>query len=138
MKRNEQGGATIEIAIIAPVLILMLLMVVAFGRVTSASGDVDGAARDAARAASLRDDKASAVVAAEKAAASSLQSGSASCRSHQTQVDVSHFGAGGYVAVDVTCKTDLSDLSLLRLPGSKSIHSRFVSVVDTYSTRSTS
>jgi len=44
---------SVEIAIIAPGLMLLLLLVVAAGRVVEVQGHIDGAARDAARAASL-------------------------------------------------------------------------------------
>ena len=44
---------SVELAVIAPGLIVLLLLVGAGGRVVEVQGHIDGAARDAARAASL-------------------------------------------------------------------------------------
>ncbi len=129
---GERGGATIELTLLTPLLILMLLMVVSFGRIAYARGAVDGAARDAARAASLHRDAPSAVAAARSAADASLQTGKASCVSHDVSVDTASFRAGGVVAVDVTCTASLGDLALLRIPGTKTITAHSVAVIDTY------
>ena len=44
---------TVEFVLLGPLLLLLLLFLVLAGRVVEAHGQVDGAARDAARAASL-------------------------------------------------------------------------------------
>ncbi len=49
----DRGSMTVELAVIAPGLILLLLLIGAAGRVVESQGHIDGAARDAARAASL-------------------------------------------------------------------------------------
>ena len=51
--RREHGSMSVELVVIAPGLIGLLLLVGAGGRVVEAQGHLDGAARDAARAASL-------------------------------------------------------------------------------------
>src|SRR6266436_8254684 len=51
--RREHGSMSVELVVIAPGLIGLLLLVGAGGRVVEAQGHVDGAARDAARSASL-------------------------------------------------------------------------------------
>jgi Flp pilus assembly protein TadG len=132
MKRTERGGATIEMTLIAPLLILMLLLVVGFGRVAYSRGQVDGAARDGARAASIARSESAATEAARKAVSAHLQASSATCRTYDVGVDTSQFEPGGWVAVDVTCNVSLGDLSLLRIPGTKSVHERFVSPIDLY------
>jgi Flp pilus assembly protein TadG len=50
---RERGSMSVELAVIIPALILLLLLVALGGRLVMARGAVDGAARDAARAASL-------------------------------------------------------------------------------------
>ena len=52
---REQGSMSVELVVIAPGLIGLLLLVGAGGRVVEAQGHLDGAARDAARAASQAD-----------------------------------------------------------------------------------
>lgn len=131
-RRTEAGGVTVEMTILAPLLILLLLLVVGFGRIVLAREQVDAAARDASRAASLVRSAGAASAAADTAARASLEEGSVSCRNADVTVDTSSFQPGGWVAVDVTCAVDMADLSLLRLPGSKLVHSRFVSTIDTY------
>ncbi|MGO4459972.1 TadE/TadG family type IV pilus assembly protein, partial [Streptomyces sp. M-16] len=51
--REDRGSYSVETVILAPAIIALMLLMIAFGRITDASGAVDGAARAAARAASL-------------------------------------------------------------------------------------
>ena len=51
--RRERGSLSVELVIVTPGLVLLLLLVGAAGRVVGAQGHLDGAARDAARAASI-------------------------------------------------------------------------------------
>lgn len=55
-RQDESGGVTVELVLLTPLLLLMLLFVVALGRTVSARLDVDGAAAQAARAASIARD----------------------------------------------------------------------------------
>ena len=50
---REAGNAALELVILAPVIVLLICMVIAAGRVAIAKGSVDAAARDAARQASI-------------------------------------------------------------------------------------
>ncbi len=52
--RGEGGSVALEMAILTPALLVMLFVVVAAGRISSAKNDVTNAAADAARAGSLR------------------------------------------------------------------------------------
>src|SRR5579863_3700910 len=51
---SERGSMAVEFALLAPVFIVLMLLLVLGGRVIEAQGQVDGAARDAARAASVQ------------------------------------------------------------------------------------
>src|SRR5437879_755968 len=96
--RDERGGATVELTLVAPMLILLLVFAVALGRLVEARARVDGAARDAARAASISRSPAAAIVVAEQTATATLASAGASCRQVQTATDTSAFRPGGWVA----------------------------------------
>lgn len=130
--RSERGSASAELALLTPVLIVVLLLMVGLGRIARGRADVDSAARDAARAASLARSPEAARVLAEDAAAATLATEGLPCRHFQVEVDVADFRPGGLVAADVSCAVDLADLTLLRLPGSRTLTARSVSVVDRF------
>jgi Flp pilus assembly protein TadG len=129
---EERGSATTELVLLTPLVVGLLLMIVAFGRFAQSRSDVDEAARDAARAASIARSTTSARTAAEQAAAATLQAGGVSCRTMTVDLDLTDFRPGGNVAAHIACVTDLADVSLLRLPGSKTFSATSVSVIDTY------
>jgi Flp pilus assembly protein TadG len=56
MSRRERGQATVELALVLPVIVLLLLAVLQVALVARASVLVAGAARDAARAAAIDGD----------------------------------------------------------------------------------
>ena len=51
---GERGSVAVEVAVIAPALIFLMLLVVFAGKVAEANGNVVRASSEAARAASLR------------------------------------------------------------------------------------
>jgi Flp pilus assembly protein TadG len=129
---TEEGSATAELVILTPLLILFLLLVVAFGRLAGARGDVDGAAAQAARAASIARDPTSASAAATQTAQATLGSEHVTCAHLAVAVDTTSFTPGGNVAVTVTCAVNLSTLTGLHLPASETIAERFVEPIDRY------
>jgi len=132
LRRDETGGVVAELVLLTPLLILVLLFVVALGRLAGARIDVNGAAAQAARAASIARDPTTAIAMAQQTAAAALGSDNVTCAQLSVSTDTAQFQPGGLVAVTVTCTVSLSDLTGLRLPASESISSRFVEVVDTY------
>ncbi|MFJ6837479.1 TadE/TadG family type IV pilus assembly protein [Streptomyces sp. NPDC091209] len=70
--RRDRGLSTIEVVILAPVMILFILVLVAFGQLVNGRGALDGAARDAARAGSIQKDHGTAMAEARKAAEADL------------------------------------------------------------------
>ncbi|WP_214408770.1 TadE/TadG family type IV pilus assembly protein [Sphaerisporangium fuscum] len=96
----------VETVFLAPVLLLFLMFLVGAGRVVEAQGEVNGAARDAARAASVQRTFTAARSAAEQAAGSSLRGQCAPL------VSLSHddWKAGGSVRAAVTCELKLGFL----------------------------
>ena len=134
--RDESGSVAAELVLLTPLLILMLLFVVALGRLSGARLEVDGAAAQAARAASIARDPGTAVVMATQTATAALGSDHVTCAQLTVSTDTAQFVPGGSVAVTVTCHVALSDLTGLRLPVAESVTSRATAVVDTF--RSTS
>ncbi len=130
--RSEDGSVAVEVAVLAPALVALLLLVVFAGRVSQADGDVRRAASTAARAASMRQDTFAAEDAARETAAANLRASGVVCGSLDTAVDTSRFGAGGTVAVTVRCTASMVDVSLLGVPGSRTFTARSVEVVDRY------
>ena len=132
LHRDERGSVTVELVLLTPLLILLLLFVVALGRLSGARLDVDGAAAQAARAASIARDPTTATAMAQQTATAALGSDHVTCAQLTVNTDTSQFAPGGSVAVTVTCHVALSDLTGLRLPASESVTSTASSVVDTY------
>jgi Flp pilus assembly protein TadG len=132
VRRDEAGSVATELVLLTPLLILMLLFVVALGRTVSARLDVDGAAAQAARAASIARDPSTATAMAQETATTALGSDGVTCGHLTVTTDTAQFAPGGQVAVTVTCSVGLSDLTGLRLPASESVSSTATSVIDVY------
>lgn len=129
---GERGSAVVELTILTPIVILLLMFVVAGGRILQASNDVRGAAGAAARAASLRDLDGAATLDAKATAREALAARGRSCREFRVTADVSRLHPGGEVSVTVACRVDLSDLGFLGVPGSRIVSARASEVVDRY------
>ncbi|WP_278249097.1 TadE/TadG family type IV pilus assembly protein [Streptosporangium minutum] len=103
---GERGSLTAETVMLAPVFLLFMLFLVGAGRLVEAQGEVNGAARDAARAASVERTLSDAEDAADRAAKESL--------SGECEPEVSLAGTdwkeGALVRVEVTCSLDLGFL----------------------------
>ena len=130
--RDERGAVATELVLLTPLLILILLFVVALGRLAGARINVDGAAAQAARAASIATTPGEATAAAQQAATAALGADHVTCATLQVATNTARFAPGGSVTVTVTCAVALSDLSGLRLPTAEQVSSTAASVVDTY------
>jgi Flp pilus assembly protein TadG len=131
-RRDERGGAAVELTLVTPLLVLLLLFVVSSGRLARARMIVDGAAAGAARAASLGRSPAEATIRARDAAESELSEQGLACAGRSVEVDTAEFRAGGSVGVTVTCTVSLADVTGFGLPGERRITQTFVAPVDTY------
>ncbi|MFE5108380.1 TadE family protein [Streptomyces sp. NPDC056663] len=134
--RRDRGSYAVETAVLAPVMIALLLLMVAFGRVIDADGAVDSAARAAARAASLERDAGSAQNKAQAAAARSLEGEGITCQTSSVVVDTAGYsldiGVDANVTASIACTADLSDIGLPGLPGSKTLRASWTSPIDTF------
>jgi len=132
LRRDESGSVTAELVLLTPLLILLLLFVVALGRLAGARLEVDGAAAQAARAASIAQSPSSATAMAQQTATAALSSDHVTCAQLSVDTDTSRFTPGGSVGVTVTGTVNLGDLTGLRLPSAETISSQSTSVIDTY------
>lgn len=134
--RRDRGSVSLELAILAPVMLLLLAFVVLAGRVAIAGNTVTTVAGNAAREASLARSAGAASAAGRAAARAGLAAQSVQCQSGGTvTVDVSGFGAaagvaGQAVVVTVDCVVTLSDLALPGVPGTRTLTERAVSPID--------
>lgn len=118
---RERGSVTAtELVILVPLFMMLFLLVVFCGRLINAKGVVEGAARDAVRAASIARSAGDAAAAADTAASTDL-AGMGGARCAFNGATVSGWAPGGQVVVEVSCTISLSDLSMLGIPGSKTI-----------------
>lgn len=128
----DRGSASVELVLVTPVLLVLLLFVVALGRLADARAQVDGAARDAARSASIARGPDSALTGAEAAAEARLVEGGVTCRHLDVQVEVGTLHPGETVTASVSCDVDFGDLTLLGVPGSRAVTARAAEVYDAY------
>ncbi|WP_435107150.1 TadE/TadG family type IV pilus assembly protein [Nocardiopsis synnemataformans] len=129
---GDRGSASAELALLTPILIAIALLVMLAHRIITSTMAVDTIAHAAARAATLERTPASASTAAEAAVAQAVRTHSLSCASYDLALDTSGLAPGATVTATFTCHADLSDLTGLGLPGTRSIEGVASSVVDTY------
>lgn len=135
----DRGSFSLELAIVAPGLLLLLAVLAAVFRVEMASGTADSAARAAARAATLERDPVTAQARAAEAAAAVWKDAGVTCSRLTVEVDTSGLtaplGTEAVVRARAACTAPLADLAVPGLPGSKTMTSEFTSVVDQYRAR---
>jgi Flp pilus assembly protein TadG len=132
--RDVEAGAfaALELAILLPFVIVMLLLVVAFGRVERGRELIDQASASAARAASLSTSPGAARTAAITAATQTLTNSGLSCAGMQIDVDTSAFHPGGQVTAHLSCTADLAGLTLSGVPGHVRLKSTATSPLEPY------
>ena len=142
---RDRGSLSVELAVVIPALALLLLIVALGGRLVEAQGAIDGAARDAARAASLARDPGTgplgAASLAQQAAAGDL---SGYCTGGQLAVKVTNFPAldepaqlGDNVTVLVTCYINTSVFGVLGLHATHKMTASAIAPLDPFMCRGT-
>lgn len=125
---SDRGSMAVEVVVLVPVLLMVAVLVVAFGRYVSAEGDVAAAAREAARAATFERDPAAAVLAAQ-AAASAVVPDTLSCR---PVVLDGVFEAGQTLTVELRCEVSWQNLGLIGLSGTAEVTGSGSAPLDEY------
>ncbi len=135
--RPDAGSATLEMAIAAPVMLLLISLLVLAGRVAIAGNTVTTVAGNAAREASLARSSGAASAAATSSARAALSAQGTNCQGGGTvAVDVSGFSAAArgvptqVVVVSIDCVVAISDLGLPGAPGTRTLSERAVSPLD--------
>jgi Flp pilus assembly protein TadG len=135
----ERGSVSVELALLAPALLLLLFFAAVVGRTQIAEGAVQEAARSAAREASLARDPATAAALAGAQAERTLAAQNLRCQQTTVDVDTAGFqaplGQPGDVTVSITCVVGMADLLAPGLPGSVTVEASFISPVDAYRER---
>jgi Flp pilus assembly protein TadG len=148
----DTGLASIELVILLPAFVLLVLLATYLGRTNLAQTSVDGAAQDAARAASLQRDHDHARTAAQAAAAAALNAKDSPCQFNTATATITNdtvghdpfatpLGTPSQVDVLVTCKLSVADLAFPGFPlpggatGEITMTSTFASPIDEYRVR---
>ena len=124
-RRHERGSVSVELVLLTPVLVGLLCLTVAFGRVQAARADIEASARDAARAASLERTAPAARFAGQMAAHAGLNAAGYSCAPLYIDVDTSGFAADAMVTVTVGCTVRLADVTGMGIPSSRTLTATF-------------
>jgi len=132
---------TVEAALLAPGLLLLIGLIILGGRISVAGGSVEDAAAAAARQASLARTGEQARRAALDTAEVSLAADHLQCSRTTVTVDTAGFavpvGHPAQVRVEVACQVRLSDLGMPGLlPGSRRLEAVALSPLDPYRARS--
>ncbi|RYE78377.1 MAG: hypothetical protein EOO74_05380 [Myxococcales bacterium] len=142
-RRRDHGTASLELVIVAPFLLALLMLIIAFGRFAQTENLIDQAARDAARAATAQNQRSQVGPTVAKVVAEMVTDAPDSCRSSAAAdpprmtanafglPDVNNPSAVDSVTVTVRCTLDLSDLAALPLQ-SVEIARTFTSPLDRY------
>lgn len=134
---SDRGMSAVEVAILAPVIVLFLLFLVGLGRLVEARGQVDAAARDAARAATVQRDAGVVQGVVEQVAAADLSvprgGGDRPWCDGQPSVGWSgDFAPGGTITVQVSCEVKLDGLDWLGFEPRRTISSEASAPLDTF------
>lgn len=127
-RRDQRGSMAVEVVLLTPVLFAFIMLIVMFGRYVAVRGDVDAAARDAARSASLQGSRPAAEQAARSVVAASLDK-ETTCQSVSL---VGAWSPGSEISVRLTCRVSLDGLGLIGVPGSVSIDAESAVPLDPY------
>jgi Flp pilus assembly protein TadG len=129
---HDEGSLTVELVVLTPVLFLMALTVLIFGRVSESHQQVVNAATAGAEAAAILPDPTSAQAGASIDAAVDVAGQAHTCLRSQVSTDVSHFYPGGFVSVTVQCQVALADISVPGVPGSMVVRASATAPIDPY------
>lgn len=138
-RRGEAGSVAVEVALLAPALVLVLGLLVAGGRLWFARTAVVEAAQASARAASLARGAGEAVAVGTDAGRQSMTTAGLRCATTSVQVSTAAFavpvGTPATLTSDVTCDVAFGDVLLPGMPGTMRLTGRGSAALDTYRAR---
>jgi hypothetical protein len=130
--RDERGSLVVELVVLTPVLVVVLLASLVFGRVTESRQQVVEAARAGAEAAAVLPTVGTAQWVGSINAVIDLLGRSHTCAHASITIDTSHFVPGGYVTAHVSCVVLLSDIGFPGLPGSTTVTASSTAPLDPF------
>lgn len=126
---SDRGSIAIEMAFLVPVLLLILALVWAYGRVAWANGHLDSGVRDAARVAT----QARSLAEAQEAAVRVVGEATEAVPPCRSTLEVSVQGTwqpGATITVSASCLYRLDDIGLPGVAGEMNPSTQFSSVLD--------
>ncbi len=130
--RWERGSMAAEAVLLTPLIFLLILFVVAFGRVEQARIEIANAARGSVEAAVVWPTASQAIAAGEATGAFTLHSSRISCTKYRVEINTSNFVPGGSVGSTIYCTVLLSDVAFPGLPGSLTLTGHASAPLETY------
>jgi Flp pilus assembly protein TadG len=138
--QQARGSMAVEFVVVAPAFALLLLLVSAGGQWVNVTGQVGGAARDAARAASIGRSGPEALAQAQQAARGDLAGKCTAGPGGVPQVTVTPmtggavttFATAAAVQVRVSCDVSLSVFRLIGFPASRVFSDAAVAPLDSF------
>ncbi|MEV2240153.1 TadE/TadG family type IV pilus assembly protein [Micromonospora sp. NPDC049891] len=138
-RARDRGSVTIELAILAPSLLLVASFAMLVGRLALANAALDAATYSGARAASLARDAGTAQGRAESSIRDTLDAQDIHCLNLLVNVDTTQFtrdvGEPASVTVTVECRVDLSAGAMPGMPTSRWITATYSSPLDLFRSR---
>jgi len=128
----DTGSLTVELVVLAPVLLVLAVGSLVFGRVSEARQQVVEAARAGAEAAAILPSVGTAQWVGSMNAVIDLVGRTHTCAHVAISVDTGHFVPGGTVTVRVACQVLLSDLAFPGVPGSTVVQASATAPLDPY------
>jgi len=122
----------VELVVLAPVVLVVVLTSLVFGRVVEARQQVVEAAPAGAEAAAVLPTVGTAQWVGSINAVIDLIGRTHTCAHPSIWVDTSHFVPGGYVTAHVSCVVALSDLAVPGMPGSTTVSASATAPLDPY------
>jgi Flp pilus assembly protein TadG len=131
-RRTESGSLAIEMAMVAPGILLIFALIFAYGRAAQVNGTLESGTRDAARSATIARSYDEAVERANAVLLDAISSTPQSCQDSLTLRIVGDYEPGEPITIDASCTYQLSDLGLPGAPGDLTAKSSFTSMLDPY------
>lgn len=131
--RDERGASVVSFVLLLPLVIMFIELIVVGGRLAVTEADIQSAARQAARQASVASGPSSAGSVIDDAVAVGLAGKGFRCQNPTASLGSSTvFWRGGQVEVVVTCTVRLSDLALVTAPGTVTVSATATEPIDQY------
>jgi Flp pilus assembly protein TadG len=131
-RQGDRGSLTVELVVLTPVLVLIALATLVFGRMSEARQQVVEASRAGAEAAAILPTVGTAQWVGAINAVINLIGRTHTCAHVTITTDTGRFVAGGSVTVHVACQVLLADIGFPGLPGSTVVRASATAPLDPY------